>query len=159
MWYNSLHMLAGVAGFCCTALLLKMPFTFTNKEYDYIYFIYTLSSGSCRAAVTEYQWQYPGCWVTKFQNFERYWFILMSECFREDIVLNAVQQNPHKVYKKNFHVDWCCTDSMQDYVHCLFLSVSFLKRTKHKYWEIIPAVYNSVNGYKHNYKLCLTFCS
>jgi len=83
----------------------------------------------------------------------------MSECFREDIVLNAVQQNPHKVYKKNFHVDWCCTDSMQDYVHCLFLSVSFLKRTKHKYWEIIPAVYNSVNGYKHNYKLCLTFCS
>jgi len=49
--------------------------------------------------------------------------------------------------------------SMQDYVHFLFLSVSFPKRTKHKYWEIIPAGYNSVNGYNHNYKFCLTFSS
>jgi hypothetical protein len=48
-------MLAGVAGFCCTALMLKMPFTFTYEEYDYIYFVYTLCSGSCRAAPTEYQ--------------------------------------------------------------------------------------------------------
>lgn len=52
---NSLHMLADVAGFGCTALLLKMPFTFTNKVYDYIYFVYTFSSGSCRASLTEYQ--------------------------------------------------------------------------------------------------------
>jgi len=52
---NSLHVLADVAGFCCSALLLKMPFTFTYKEYEYIYFVYTLSSGSRRAALTEYQ--------------------------------------------------------------------------------------------------------
>jgi hypothetical protein len=70
LWHwiiTSLHVSAGVAGFCCTALLLKMPFTFTNKEYDYIYFVYTLSIGSCRASITEYQWQYPGCWVTNFR--------------------------------------------------------------------------------------------
>jgi len=33
----------------------------------------------------------------------------MSECLGEDIVLNAVQQNPHKLCTKNFHTDWCCT--------------------------------------------------
>jgi len=52
---NSLHMLADVTGFCCIALLLKMPFTFTNKEYDYIYFVYTFPSGSRGASLTEYQ--------------------------------------------------------------------------------------------------------
>jgi hypothetical protein len=45
--------------------------TFTNKEYDDIYFVYAFWNGNYRAAPTEYQWQYPGCRVTTFQNVYR----------------------------------------------------------------------------------------